>query len=705
MARSTMRGANPTRPKDYKVPTDTDGLVQWLESKRESGKALSPENQMKLNLAFVLGYQWVVWDPRSRAYRRVTINQDDPNKPVRLSANKIGGFVERTIAKLTKNVPGPEARPVSDNDNDIATAKVGTRILAHELDRLQWNSRLQKFLFWPASIGWGYLHVRWDPTAGDKVGTDPDDENEAVFAGDIVAELVAPFELKVDPNAVESLPSADAKWCIRTTTMTCEGAWERYGIMLEAEGGGRSLAQEVHALGTIGESESSSLNTDWVNVHQLWMKPCRAAPEGCVITWSGTQIIEKKMRYPYDHGELPFVQCNFLPGIGTREGRTPVTDMIPSQTDYNDALSREATIRRQLVPKFIGAVGQIDPQRITSRVETLLYMPGVSANPPAYEGVDAAWAQQFEMGMNRDLADMGERIGIGEASSGQSASSAAAATTLALQEADETKLALTATEVSTFIAAVGRQILLLARQYWDEERTIRVWSDEDVIQAYRYTGGDIDERLDVHVSSEAMLPRSKTARTQLLMELQARFPDLIDPQLLMSLIDLPGTDLMTKALDIHTRKATRENGQLLRGEQPAVKPYDNHLIHLKVINDFRCSIDFENLEQEDQARFDAHAAVHEMLVLKQLGVAIPAPEPTQNPEALAQAQQASLGAAGQDLVPPSAGGGGQPPAPQQLQGQQANDTAFAKGAGIGGAGNPGRVPGISLESEAHLLGR
>jgi hypothetical protein len=704
---TTTASTGPLAAKSFRLPTGRDELIAWCERKRELGKATQPVNQQKLNLAFYLGFQWVTWDHRMRAYRRPTVDIQDPNTPVRLSANKVGVLVRSHIARLTKNVPEPECRPVSNSDDDVSAARVGTRLLAHELDRLDWNAWLQAFLQWPSVIGWGFAHVWWDANSGNVVGRDEqvsDGDEDRLFEGNVCLDIVAPSELAVDPSSVKA-DLSDATWCIRTTTMTREAAWEKYNVVLTSGGSARSLSQEVHALGAVGQAEPSHASEEWVNIHQLWMKPCRSAPKGCVITWSGQEIIEKKLAFPYDHGMLPFVQCDQLPGLGTREGISWVTDLIPLQTDYNDTLSREATIRRQLTPKLVAAIGQVDPQRVTSRVEVLPYMPGVAATPPHLEMPNAAWAQQFELGMNRDDHDMGEIAGAGEASQGKSAASAAAATTLSLQEADETKLSISATCLSSFIEKVGTQVLLLARQYWDEERTVRTWSDDNVLEAYRYQGSDIDEKLDVHISSESALPRSKSARVQLFMELQARFPGLIDPQMLMNMIDLPGTDLLTRSLDIDTRKQNREIGQLLLGQNPQVRPYDNHVIHLKVLNDFRKSIDYENLPIEMQAHIDAHAALHESLVLRQMGIQVPTPNATQDPAALEQAQLAAAGpggpvAAGGVEAPPP-GSGGNSPGPPGVSSMPSE----ASTAGIGGPGNPGRVPGIPLDTEAHLLGR
>jgi hypothetical protein len=138
-----------------------------------------------------------------------------------------------------------------------------------------------------------------------------------------------------------------------------------------------------------------------------------------------------------------------------------------------------------------------------------------------------------------------------------------------------------------------------------------------------------------------------------------------------------------------------------------VRPYDNHVIHLKVLNDFRKSIDYENLPIDMQAHVDAHAAIHESLVLRQMGIQVPTPSPTQDPVALTQAQMAAGGPASSpssSATAPPPGPGGQSPGPP---GQQTT-TALpqtAQLAGIGGAGQQGQVPGIPIDTQAAATGQ
>jgi hypothetical protein len=689
------------RKQSYAVPKDPDELTSWLNEKLEKSRAPIPEFQTKLNLSFVLGHQWLVWDNNKRQLRRPAARSDGPNAPVRITVNKIGGIVERAVAKLVKNAPIPECRPVSDDDQDVSAARVGTRILSHELDRLHWRKYLTDFLFWPVSTGWAYSYIYWDPTAGPVVATSED--GKPVHEGDVCIETVPGHELAVDPSAREW---HSAKYAIRTVSMTREAVWEKWGLDVDAgTEPARPLLQEVLALASHDYNNNNA--GEWVSVHQLWMKPCRAAKDGMVVTWTGTTIIEKPKPFPYEHGDLPFVPMDWLPGIGTREGRTWVTDLVPMQADYNDARSREATIRRQLTPKILAPVGSIDPQRVTSRVEVVPYIP--TAGEPKMFMPDSGWMNQYEAGMNRTEGEMGTRAGISEASQGQASASTPAAAILALQEADDTKLAITATQLADYTTGVGRHILLLARQYWDEQRTVRVYSEENVLDAFRYTGADIQDRLDVHVTPESALPRSKSARVQLILELHAR--GLIqNAQDVIRMLDIPGTDFIVRQFDLDTRKQHREISKILQSdEDPQVAPWDNHLVHIEAINGFRKTVDYEKLPVETRARVDAHAAVHEGLVLQQLGVPLPTPAPF-DPNAREAADAVTAGGRGGPggyLLDPLTG---KPPDPLQVASGQApspvTDDGIYNQAGIGqGAGSPGRVPGIPADNQAASMGR
>lgn len=693
-------------------PKDDDALLAWLRDKQEKGRCSMPERQWKLQLAFFSGHQWLEWDGNSKRFERANSPETGRNVPVRITVNKISGLVERQVAKLTKNAPLPEARPVSDDDQDTSAARVATRIITHELERVDWDQWLVDFLFEPAIYGTAYAHVYWDPEAGPAVGELPLDEefpeegSETMFEGNVCIEIVSPHEMSFQPGAKSS---RDALWCVRTTTMSDEAIYERWGVQPvrnEHEPPIRSIADEVL---TLSEQSETDGNSDNMNaVHQFWMKPCRAASDGMVVTWTGNTILEKKDRFPYAHGELPFPEMVWMPGVGTRWGRTWVTDAIGMQWDYNDARSRMAGFRRTLVPKLLAAAGSIDPARVTARVEVITYNP--TGAPPVWSVPDSSWMNQFEATMQRADQELSERAGSSDASQGQGPSTQAAAAILALQEADDTKLAITAKCLANFIKHVGHQVVMLTKQYWTEERTVRVYSEENQLEAWRYTGADVSDKLDIRVSAESGLPRSKTARTQLAMELQAigAFPGGVPD--LIRFLDLPGTEFIIRSFDQDLKRQQRELVKLINGEEPPVREFDNHMIHMQGIDTFRKSLDYEQLPPDAQARIDAHWGAHAGWVLPQQGIPTPPGTPINPEAAIASEAAVEAGRTGVGSAPYADAATGEPPTSTERASGQAPSPVSDKGiyqdAQIGQApGQPGIVHGAEADAQAASMGR
>jgi hypothetical protein len=701
-----MKTAEQKEVDSFSPPTKPEELIVWANRRFDDAARLD-EFSAKQNLAFILGQQWGIWDQANKKFQQPTAQRrGDPNAPVRITINKIGGIVERVIARLTKNVPSPEVRPVTDTQSDVNAAKVGTRILDHELNaRLKWDQRLVELYFWVAALGWSFLHVRWDPNAGTVMG---EDEEGAVHQGEIVLDEVPAFEIRVDPNARRW---RDAWFCVREVAMTKEAVYQQYGKIPTGTSTTDSMAQEwrltspyTDADGRSPASKTGSQKPEtYVAVRQFWLRPGgRTAPNGLVFTWSGQTILEEPRPFPYQHKQLPFVPFNMLPALGgDPAGRTWVSDLIGMQRDYNDARSREATIRRTLTPKILAATGSIDPNRITSRVEVINYNPLGQA--PRLDMPDGRWMAQFETAMNRTDQEMGDRAGMQEVSQGKAASSAPAAGILALQEADETKLAISAKEMAASIEHLGHQILMLVKQFWSEERTIRTWSRDGQLEVDQFSGADLGEQLDVHVSSESALPRSKSARSQMAMDLLGA-GILTNPQDVVRMMDLPGSDFLVETLSLDSKQAEREHGHLLRGEDVVVRIWHNHDAHIRAHDEFRKSEEYEQLDPELQAHFDGHVDAHYQLVLTQMQQ----PTPPNTPMAKMQEAQANAnpngtsnpsGENGQPVDPMT----GRPSDPNAIGGQSTNLGANQQGP-IGGAGNQGPVPGQGPDDQLYRTG-
>src|SRR5690606_8768548 len=83
------------------------------------------ERQWWINLAFLAGQQWVVWNPQTRTLELPKA----PSWRVRMTINHIEPMVRTALAKLTKNRPVSEVQPASTEERDINAARTGTKFL------------------------------------------------------------------------------------------------------------------------------------------------------------------------------------------------------------------------------------------------------------------------------------------------------------------------------------------------------------------------------------------------------------------------------------------------------------------------------------------------------------------------------------------------------------------------------------------------
>lgn len=694
---------------DPKIPVGDDlRMISWARRMMDEGHGL-PEREVYQNLAFMLGHQWVEWDVRQRRLEQPRVRRGDPNAPVRITVNKMGALVERVISRLTKSFPMPECRPVTEEEDDIGSAKVGTRILQSEMNRLQFDVILPRLYFWVMPLGWSFVHVYWNPSKGSFVGSD-EVTGDTVLEGEIDMDVVPGVEMKVDPNA---RTWRDVRYCVRTAGLTRAAIYEQYGVTkLTGETAPiRAIADDLFKLsdGQVGNADAerqAKVKAERLAVHQIWVKPGgRAYPKGLVMTWCGSTILELLTEYPYDHGELPFVPFSLLPGLGHPEGRTWMGDLRSMQRDYNDARSREATIRRTLVPKLLAARGQIDPSRLTSRVEVVDYAP--TGPEPKWMVPDGRWMSQFESAMQRSNSEMGDRAGQGEASQGQSAAGAPAAAILALQEADESKLAISAKELSQSIERLGWQVLMLVRQFWDEERLVRTWSEDDRLQIARFRGSDLPRQLDVHVSSESQLPKSKAARAQLALDLWDRHI-MTDPAQFIRLLEVPGIGFLQEDFDRATRQAEREYSKIMTGTPVDPQDWHEHQVHIARHKQDMSTEEYEDADPMIQQGMQQHLKEHYMWLQYQTTGQLPP------------------GLAGGGNIPGPAGGGGEEmgnmpanphgdnPAylnpmtgrpPDTLAGEPSALTMNPPPSLIGGPGQQGAVPGVSADTQLARTGQ
>jgi hypothetical protein len=699
-----------------KVPSDDEELIELLEDRADTltKDRQSIDHQNRINLAFYRGHHWiypVAGMAGTTLLRRAVYDPRDPKSRVMVTVNKIGPFADRLVARVLKGLPIPEARPVTLEEKDLSAARVGTRILSAECDRIELPDLMTRLYYWVILCRTGFLHPWWDPNDGPVV--DEDDEGP-LHLGNVCYDLVSPFEMVFAPGATAG---PFARWCIRTRAMTAEEIYDMYDY--DCEGKDAPKVSTVHDdMATLGDLFGGRETVEKYAVRQFWLPKGKndTAEEGLVLTWVGDTVLKGRKPFPYDHNHLPFVQFNYLPSPYGLWGHTPIDDMVELNQDYNHLRSREADIRDRLVPKLIAAENSVDAERYSDLVETVFFKSAYGFEPKLTD-TPVNWMNMFEAGMNRADMEMGERASINEAMQGDLAGTSPGITVLAQQEAASEPLATPAKQLARGLAEMGWQHLMLVRQYWEEKRIIRTWSEAGRLEVDRFRKADINRELDVHVVTESAMPRSKAGRIELFFQLYEK-GIITDPGLLVRILDLPPTDVIAQHFDTDIRQAERENDEIAHArhdtvETPVLSPLDQqpmvdfdgkpvtqktrtvvgvpevheldeHMIHVKVHNDRRKSEEWKYMSDAAKEAHDAHIQVHMAILGSRL-----------------QAQQGAQATGVSGAEPPPGGGpmqpNGQPPA--------GNSPQLEDFAQIGGrAGRPGKVPGVSTDLQAGAIG-
>jgi hypothetical protein len=156
--RNTGTGTGPTDP--YEAIKEPRAQLELLKKTREfcdTGREVFEQGWWRA-LMYLLGRQWIYWNPTSRTFQDVRQAIWVP-KPV---TNKVRETLETVLALLADIAPGIDARPVGQRPRNVLTAQVADDIAPLVHDEHQMDEVLTDADFWAALLGSAFLHPHWD---------------------------------------------------------------------------------------------------------------------------------------------------------------------------------------------------------------------------------------------------------------------------------------------------------------------------------------------------------------------------------------------------------------------------------------------------------------------------------------------------------------------------------------------------------------
>lgn len=627
---------NPNEQKELDLGVDDEKeLCGYIKNKVEESKnnpaRISFENNVITNTAYLLGYDSVYFDSRTRQLRPFAGN-GLPQKS-RVHANLILPTVQNRLSRLAKNPPRYDVKPNSNAQEDKDAARLTLKVINNVWDAERINEKRIHMYMWMQQGGHAWMKIYWDPMKGKQVaGMD----GQIEYEGDIGADICSPLEIYIDPLARQT---SDAQWLIQCKVRKLTYFRNQYGEKgreVKQEGAWLTSIQNLIKINNMSsKSNGGQMDVDMKDAAieiAYYEKPSKRFPEGrMIVTANGVLLAYKSLPC----GEINFVKFDDIQVGGKFYSESVITHLRPLQDQFNRNLRRKAEfLNKGLNLKFIAAKGAgLNEEALTDNTEVVQYNPVPNAEAP--RAVTPPQLPQYVYTDGEMLkSDMAEISGISEVSKGQMPSASIPAIGMQLlQEADETRIGIVTESNENSWADVGRLIAKYAARYYNSKRYLKEAGQSGEYVIKEYTGEDLKESFDVSVVRGSTLPNSKTLKRQELLNAyqQGLLGDPNDPSIRRRLLEhLEFGDVAGIWEDqfVDDAQIKRSMDEIEQGLIPKIHPDDNHKAHFDYKNRLRKTDKFLSWTPDIQEIFLANLEEHKKFIVQEVAAeAGPAPMP------------------------------------------------------------------------------
>ena len=615
---------------DYSVAKLQDDLRQARSIRRPY------ERDWFMNLAYIEGQQWSYWNGGWIDLARSTDRElvvDNRMRPV----------VEQRVARKAKNRPTFVATPNTGDDADVQAAQIGEKSLTVDWTELQMQRKLYEVLLWTESACDGFWKIFWDSTKGkkeqflfngDQPIMNPEDNtplraSEAellpsellgqaqvreIAAGDVVIEVISPFEFFPDPLATSM---DDLEWVIEEKVRSLEYVRRRYPT--NAAGEPFEPKADANAPGSIMQGRMFSTpyadtaeGYEAVKVYEYWCKPNTEHPAGHRAVWvNDTKLVDE---VPFD--PMPYVRFSSTQVAGQFWSRAVASDLRKPQEDLNKMRTQILENAKRLGNPAVLASRQANIEMEGIPGERIDYDSTVPDAVPSYLEPPSI-PVYVENEVERILRSIEEVSGVHEVSRATvpPGVTAAAAINL-LQEADDTRIGPEIQAMEQSIEEAGVKILKHRATFNTDERTMRLAGEDGDWDIFAFKGAMLGDDPQIRVEAGSGMPRSKAAKQELMIQMieQAMQYGLPIPERNLRKFfrdfDVGGLDRLFENISNDEGQCVREHRDILTGKQLQINDFDDDAFHIQAHTDFQKSSRYAGLPEEIKQLFTAHVILH-----------------------------------------------------------------------------------------------
>lgn len=649
-----------------------DLVNKRIDPDKTTAERLAEESSDLANMAFYFGKQHFVQQGAT------LIQPEMPKHRVFYKANIVIGSVQRAVTKIMSVKGKPHVLPERLDRVGLQAAKVSKRVLeSHLLSVSKYREKKRRAYTWAAITGTCWIKTYWNPNKGEVNRWYLEDDKQAavrVFTkeearareeaglfediplGEVELGVVNKFQAHYDGDARDSMD--DCEWFAQEQFVSRERVIAMFGKKYRdvASGGRNWQSYQFHEAiafmqtgfqNAAGARSSTRERDDIIRVVEMWERPSslnknkgrRVIVVGDAVHTNGENPYAWS-KYPSLH--LPFVKCDWWPMPGKFTGISLVEQLRSPQFQYNKA--RGVHIEVQNVfgapATVVEKGGSIPAGAFTIEPGSVLEIAKTEMKP--FNLAPPSLPKEITENANRALQDFNTISA--DASPGMegmpSAIRAAGMLRLMLEEKNAV-LSPTAEGSLEADEAVGRNLLALAQHYYTEERTLKYVGEDGDYMVQAFHGADLVA--DLRIIGKPDTSFSDAPVREELMELirvgaldPINNPD--DKALVMRALELDSADEIKKrkmrgelTQENEIRRMIEHTVEYATAGGYPVKEYDNHQEHMRVLQDFMQTREFEDLDPATGALIEQHWKQHQtwMQLLLMQAQAMTKPAPSQ----------------------------------------------------------------------------
>jgi hypothetical protein len=421
------------------------------------------------------------------------------------------------------------------------------------------------------------------------------------------------------------------------------------------------------SVGIVGAQTHDQMKNSAIEI-VYYEKRSKEHPNGRrVVIANGVLLSEEELPV----GEFDIVKIDDMIIGGRYNSEAIITHLRPIQDQYNVTRTKMADwVRKMLAGKYLVAKGAGLGQESLNNDsgEVVEYNVVPNAPPPT-----AMQIPQIPPYVYKDVETLDGEFdfvsGINEVSRGELPSASIPAQGMAfLQEQDQSRIGVQTSRNESAYARVGSLILKFAAKNYILPRLLKIAGDGLGYTVKEFVGSQLRGNTDVRVIEGSTAPQSKVIRNQ---EILSRFQMGLfgnpqDPKVIakvLKMTEFGDANEIWKKQSLDEAQIKRVITAIEKGDLVLLKQnmneFDNHILHLEMMNEYRLQDKFAKLSDEQKGLFNF---VMEWRLNASINVLNPGLQQTQN-----MAEHAINQIQNGEMPLPEADMQGQAPLPPEVQ--------------------------------------